>query len=83
MIILTKAMACKCKDNYGPPRCDDCKQPFIHPEYGCKNKCDMPNQANTTEFECQNRGKCVDPSYQPTNETGQYCLCSIQYGGRF
>ena len=76
-------MACQCRDNYGPPRCGGCKEPFIHPDDGCNNKCDMPNQANTSDlkYQCKHGGKCVHPSYQPTNETGQYCLCSIQYGG--
>ena len=75
MIIITfDFKACQCRDNYGPPRCKGCKEPFIHPEDGCNNKCDL-------EFKCENGGKCVDENYQPTNETGQYCLCSIHYGG--
>ena len=57
--------------------------PFIHPDAGCKNKCDLPDPTKTTSvrYECRNGGKCVDKKYQPTTETGQYCLCSIQYGG--
>ena len=83
--IYFKAMACQCRDNYGPPRCEGCKEPFIHPEEGCKNKCDLPSQANPKNalYECRNGGKCVDRRYQPTNETGQYCICSIHYGGKF
>ena len=80
---ILQAKACQCKDNYGPPRCKECMEPFIHPEAECKNKCDLPNQDNSSEYQCRNGGKCVDRNYQPTTETGQYCLCSIHYGGEF
>ena len=81
---LFQAKTCNCPKNYGPPRCENCMEPFIHPEQGCKNKCDKPTRAETTDwkYQCHHGGKCVDQNYQPTNETGQYCLCSIHYGGQ-